>query len=83
MKRCARFATTVGSTFAALAATAQTPADVRDAGVREQFRSAYAAAQTDGSPEAVLSPALLAEVFNVKARLYRDPYNQQWALSVA
>ena len=37
----------------------------------------------DGSVEEVLRPDLLAEVFGVKASLYRDPLNQHWALSVA
>lgn len=36
----------------------------------------------DGPVEEVLKPDLLAEVFGVQARLYRDPFNQQWALSV-
>jgi len=37
----------------------------------------------DGPTETVLNPALLREVFGVQAQLYRDPFNQQWALSVA
>lgn len=37
----------------------------------------------DGVVEDVLKPDLLAEVFGVKAALYRDPHNQYWALSVA
>jgi iron complex transport system ATP-binding protein len=37
----------------------------------------------DGPIETVLNPALLREVFGVQAQLYRDPFNQQWALSVA
>lgn len=37
----------------------------------------------DGPPEQVLTPALLKEVFGVAAQLYRDPFHQQWALSVA
>lgn len=36
----------------------------------------------DGPAEAVLNPALLHEVFGVQARLYRDPLNHHWALSV-
>jgi iron complex transport system ATP-binding protein len=38
--------------------------------------------RADGPPEAVLSPDLLASVFGVAARLYRDPINQHWALSI-
>jgi iron complex transport system ATP-binding protein len=37
----------------------------------------------DGPIETVLNPDLLWEVFGVQAQLYRDPFNQQWALSVA
>lgn len=36
----------------------------------------------DGPTEAVLNPSLLQEVFGVQAQLYRDPFHQQWALSV-
>jgi iron complex transport system ATP-binding protein len=36
----------------------------------------------DGPTEAVLNPNLLQEVFGVQAQLYRDPFHQQWALSV-
>lgn len=36
----------------------------------------------DGPTEAVLNPTLLKEVFGVQAQLYRDPFHQQWALSV-
>jgi iron complex transport system ATP-binding protein len=37
----------------------------------------------DGPTETVLEPALLQEVFGVQAQLYRDPFHQQWTLSVA
>lgn len=36
----------------------------------------------DGAPEAVLTPARLAEVFEIEARLYHDPYTGHIALSV-
>lgn len=38
-------------------------------------------ARCKGSPEHVLSPENLAEVFNVDAQLYRDPHGY-WALSI-
>jgi iron complex transport system ATP-binding protein len=37
----------------------------------------------DGPIEQVLNPTLLAEVFGVEGRLYRDPFHRQWTLSVA
>ena len=37
----------------------------------------------DGPPAQVLNPALLATVFGIEAKLYQDPFNQQWSLSVA
>jgi iron complex transport system ATP-binding protein len=36
----------------------------------------------DGPPEDVLTPERLAEVFEIDARIYRDPYNGHLALSV-
>jgi ABC-type cobalamin/Fe3+-siderophores transport system ATPase subunit len=36
----------------------------------------------DGTPESVLTPARLAEAFEIGAQVYRDPYTGQLALSV-
>lgn len=36
----------------------------------------------DDVPEAVLLPDRLAEVFGIRAQLYRDPHTNEWALSL-